>query len=446
MTIEELLDDMDYSYSKDDICYSGFRIKIFPNDLQKKEIFAIFDASDWCYNKTIELYDKDNPISWYSMIPLVKAELKQNDQHKHLTDNIMRYAIKRFYDGINYMYKCGHGYPSKKDYPYQTHRSFQFRTDRMRIGDDFVKVEHVTGDIKTGYNHIPLKTDTISSKQDHLTYYRAMVSYDGIDFWFSVNIEYPHEITTIFKKTPEKTDPIGIDVGIKISAMCSNGWKFHTPMDEKRVKRVSRIDAKLSKNHKNPAMALSEETGIPYDQIPKSKNTIKLEKRRLKDLRKTANKKNSEIHEFTAHLVKENPMAIVMENFSVMEMYRDLSSTELCRILQAQCLYKIKQYTLYKCRRSGIPFVTADRNYPSTKRCSKCGNMDQNLMVLDSSRDRQFHCRKCGLVIDRDLNASINLRDIVLDPNLYDYIYKIEYGGHTFIRKSHKEEIKEEIE
>ena len=71
MTIEELLDDMDYSYSKDDICYSGFRIKIFPNDLQKKEIFAIFDACDWCYNKTIELYDKDNPISWYNMWPLV---------------------------------------------------------------------------------------------------------------------------------------------------------------------------------------------------------------------------------------------------------------------------------------------------------------------------------------------------------------------------------------
>ena len=443
MTIEELLDDMEYSYYEGDISYSGFKIKIFPNDLQKKEIFAIFDACDWCYDKTIELYDKDNPISWYKMIPLVKAELKQNEQHRHLTDSIMRYAIKRFYDGLNFMYKRGQGYPLKKEENKSTYRSFQSRSDRLRIGEDFIKVEHVSGLIRTGYNHIPLKYNGNSPKQDHLTYYKATVSYDGLDFWFSVSIEYPHEITTIFKKTPEKTDPIGIDVGIKISAMCSNGWKFHTPMDEKRVKRVSRLDARLARNHKNPAMALSEETGIPYEEIPKSKNTIKLEKKRLKDLRKTANKKNSEIHEFAARLVKENPMTIVMENFSVENMCRSVNSVDFCRELYAQCLYMMKHHIRYKCRRAGIPFVTADKSYPSTKRCSKCGNMDQNLMVIDSSRDRKFHCRKCGLVIDRDLNASYNLRDIVLDPNLYKYIYRIDYKGHRFTRKSHKEEIEE---
>lgn len=442
MTIEELLDDMEYSYSKDNICYSGFKVKIFPNDLQKKEIFAIFDACDWCYNKTIELYDKDNPISWYKMIPLVKAELKQNEQHKHLTDSIMRYAIKRFYDGIDNMYNIGFGYPTKKENTNHIHKSFQVRTDRMRIDDNFVKVEHVTGEILIGYNHIPLKPYGRSSNQDYLVYYRAMISYDGLEFWFSVNIEYPHELITIFKKTPEKTDPIGIDVGVRISAMCSNGWKFQTPMDEKRVKRVNRLNTRLNRNHKKPAMQLSEETGTPYEEIPKSKNTIKLEKKILKDLRKTANKKKSEIHEFTAHLVKENPVAIVMENFSVTEMAKN-KSTDFCRELYAQCLYMIKKFTLYKCRRAGIPFVTADKSYPSTKRCSKCGNMDQNLMVIDSSRDRKFHCHKCGLVIDRDLNASINLRDIVLDPILYDYIYKIEYKGHTFTRKSHKEEIEE---
>lgn len=440
MTIEELLDDMEYSYDEDGLKYSGFKIKIFPNDLQKKEIFAIFDACDWCYNKAMELYDYDNPISWVDMWPLVKSELKQNDQHKHLTDGIMKFAIMRFYNGLNKMYNYGFGYPIKKENTYHNHKSFQVRTDRLRIGDNFVKVEHVTGEIKTGHNHIPLKPYGKSSTHEHLTYYRATISYDGIDFWFSVNIEYPHEIITLFKKTPEKTDPIGIDLGIKISAMCSNGWKFHTPMDEKRVKRVSRIDTRLARNHKNPAMALSEETGIPYEEIPKSKNTIKLEKRRLKDLRKTANKKKSEIHEFTAHLVKENPMAIVMENFSVKEMAKNMP-TDFCRELYAQCLYMIKDFTCSKCKRAGIPFVTAYKHYPSSKRCSKCGNMDTDYMTLDHSRDRKFHCHKCGLVIDRDLNASYNLRDIVLDPNLYDYIYKIEYGGHTFTRKSHKEKI-----
>lgn len=442
MTIEELLDDMECSYDKGHTYYSGFRVKIFPTELQKKEIFAIIDACDWCYNKAIDIFNQYYPdkITWNKMNKLVKAELKQNEQHKHLTDNIMKYTTKSFYEALNYM-KYGKGFPNKKPHETSTVRSFQFRTDGMRIGKDFVKVEHVSGEVRIGYNHIPLKTHSANARQDHLTYYRARISYDGLDFWFSVNIEYPNEIITLFKLTPEKTDPIGIDVGIKISAMCSNGWKFHTPMEDKRVKKVEMLDAKITKNHKNPAMALSEETGIPYDQIPKSKNTIKLEKKRLKILKKISNIKDSAVHEFTTRLVRENPMAIVMENFSIEGMCRGKGS-KFCKLLYAQCLFKIKHYLRYKCRRSDIPFVTADGQYPSTRRCSRCGNMDIEFVTIDNYRDRKFHCHKCGLVIDRDLNSSYNLRDIVLDPNLYQYIYRIDYRGYTFKRKSEEEENK----
>lgn len=435
MEIEELLNDMEYSYDKGHIYYSGFRVKIFPDDLQKKEIFAIFDACDWCYNKAIDIFNEhcSEKISWTKMNKLVKDELKQNEQHKHLTDNIMKYTTKSFYEALNYM-KYGKGFPVKKPSEKNIVRTFQFRTDGMRIGEHFVKVEHVSGEIRIGYNHIPLKTHAANAKQDHLTYYRARISYDGIDFWFSVNIEYPHEIITLFKKTPEKTDPIGIDVGMRISAMCSNGWKFHTPMDEKRVKRVSKLDSKIAKKHKIPAMTLSEETGIPYKEIPKSNKTLKLERKRLEYLRKTSNIKDSAIHEFTTKLVRENPRAIVMEKFSVEDMCRGKSS-KFCKELYAQCLYKIKQYILYKCRRSAIPFVTADGQYPSTRRCSNCGNMDPNYVTVDNYRDRKFHCHKCGFVANRDFNAACNLRDIVLDPKLYKYIFRIDYKGHTFKRK-----------
>lgn len=439
MTLEELLEDMEYSYDVDEsLSYSGFKIKIFPTEEQREQIFTNFDIFDWCYNRALELHDTDNELTPREIVNTIKMELKSHPTLNNYTDSIIRLSVANYFDALDrskHVKGCSNPIPKE---PRMVGRVYQFKTETLRIGKDFVKLENVKDVVRTGYNNIPEKRKTAYSREGHLVYYRATVKYDGIDFWFSVNIKYPNNIVTIFKKTPEKTDPIGIDVGMKISAMCSNGWKFHTPMDEKRVDRVSNIDRWLSIHHKDPALELSELADIPYNDIPKSNNVKKMEKKRLKELRKTDNKKDSAIHEFTSQLIKENPRAIVMENFSVTDMAKG-KPTDFCRELYAQCLYKIKEYTCYKCKRSGIPFVTADRNYPSTKRCSGCGNMDTEYMVIDSSRDRKFHCHKCGLVIDRDLNASYNLRDIVLDPNLYKYIYKIEYKGHTFIRKSDKE-------
>lgn len=436
MTLEELLEDMEYSYDVDEsLSYSGFKIKIFPTEEQRKQIFTNFDIFDWCYNRALELHDTDNELTPREIVNTIKMELKSHPTLNTYTDSIIRLSVANYFDALDrskHVKGCSKPIPKE---PRMVGRVYQFKTETLRIGKDFVKLENVKDVVRTGYNNIPEKRKTAYSREGHLVYYRATVKYDGIDFWFSVNIKYPNNIVTIFKKTPEKTDPIGIDVGMKISAMCSNGWKFNTPMDYRRVKRVERLDSLITKAHIEPALELSYKTGIPYHKIPKSGKVTKKQKKKIKTLRKIANRKDSAIHEFTAHLIKENPTAIVMENFSVEEMCKG-KSEEFCKELYAQCLFKIKHYTRYKCKRAGIPFVTADKSYPSTKRCSKCGNMDINLMVIESSRDRKFHCRNCGLIIDRDLNASCNLRDIVLDPSLYKYIYKIEYKGHTFKRKS----------
>ena len=59
----------------------------------------------------------------------------------------------------------------------------------------------------------------------------------------------------------------------------------------------------------------------------------------------------------------------------------------------------------YKCEFNGIEFIQVDRFYPSSKTCSCCGSIKKDLKL----KDREYKCDKCGLKIDRDYNASINL-------------------------------------
>ena len=63
----------------------------------------------------------------------------------------------------------------------------------------------------------------------------------------------------------------------------------------------------------------------------------------------------------------------------------------------------------YKCRREGVRLTVADRFYPSSKTCSNCGNVRGKLTL----RERTYKCEQCGLRIDRDLNAAINLAEYV---------------------------------
>ncbi|SKA89193.1 putative transposase [Caloramator quimbayensis] len=84
-----------------------------------------------------------------------------------------------------------------------------------------------------------------------------------------------------------------------------------------------------------------------------------------------------------------------------------LKNRKLSKSVQEQAFYEFKRQMEYKCELSGIKFILADRFYPSSKTCSRCGSIKDNL----SLSERVFVCDKCGYVIDRDLNASINLKN-----------------------------------
>lgn len=101
------------------------------------------------------------------------------------------------------------------------------------------------------------------------------------------------------------------------------------------------------------------------------------------------------------------PKRIVIEDLEVSKMLKDKRLSE--EIIE-QCFYKFREYLTYKCEEKGIELVVADKYYPSSKTCSCCGNIKKNLKLSD----RAYVCDKCGLIIDRDINAAINLMNYTI--------------------------------
>ena len=217
------------------------------------------------------------------------------------------------------------------------------------------------------------------------------VSFDGKYWYLSVGIEQElkqHELTT---------EIIGIDLGIRDTAILSNGKKYkniNKKVNIKRTKkRLKRLQKQVSRKYKN-----NKEGNRYY----KTANIVKLEKKIRLLHRKLANIRLNYNHQITTEIVKTKPSQIVIEDLNIKGM---MKNRHLSKAIAEQSLYKFTQLLTYKCELYGIKLVKANRFFPSSKTCSECGCVKTTLKLSE----RVYKCEECGSEIDRDLNAAINL-------------------------------------
>lgn len=196
----------------------------------------------------------------------------------------------------------------------------------------------------------------------------------------------------------ELTDEsMGIDVGVKDLAICSNGMTFKNINKTKRVKKLEmklrRLQRKVSRKY---------ELNKEGSRFAKTSNIIKIEKQIKLLHRKLANIRSNHSHQATNKIVKIKPSRVVMETLNIKGM---MKNKHLSKAIAQQGFYEFKRQLQYKCEFNGIEFVEADKWYPSSKTCSECGHIKSKL----SLSERTYICEECGCVIDRDYNASINL-------------------------------------
>ena len=259
--------------------------------------------------------------------------------------------------------------------------------------------------------------DDIESKHKFTS---PIIKHDG-KYWY-VSMIYRDDLVNKNQVTELTNEVIGIDLGIKTLATCSNGKSYKNINKSSKVKklekRLKRLQRQVSRKYemnkdKLRIYHLSKEgkpvktkSGMYKTSLLKTKNIIKLEKEIKLLIRRLKNISNTYVHTLTKEIVEQCPQEIVIEDLKVSNM---LKNKHLSKQISKANWYTIREILTYKCEDRGILLTIANTYYPSSQTCSNCGN---HLTKQDklSLKDRTFTCTECNSSLDRDLNASYNLK------------------------------------
>ena len=222
-------------------------------------------------------------------------------------------------------------------------------------------------------------------------YMNPRFTYDGLYWYVSVSIEVEdgNDISS--------RDGIGIDLGIKDLAVCSDGNTYENINKKQKVKKLEQRKRKLQRSISRRYE--KNKKGVSYC---KTSNIIKREKELLKVIKRLTNIRQNHRHQTTSAIVKRKPSFICIEDLDVSGM---MKNKHLSKAVQEQGFYEFRKQITYKSERNNIPLIIADRFFPSSKLCSCCGNIKKDLKLSD----RIYKC-ECGNIIDRDYQASLNLK------------------------------------
>ncbi|PHH99251.1 RNA-guided endonuclease InsQ/TnpB family protein [Fusobacterium polymorphum] len=206
------------------------------------------------------------------------------------------------------------------------------------------------------------------------------------------------EIEDTIKVTNINTKGLGIDLGIKDTAICSNGKVF------KNINKTIKIK-KLKKKLKREQRSMSRSIEYSKSKKIKLKELKNFNKKKLK-VQKIFYRLNCIRDDYNSKIVDEITRTklkyITIEDLKVSNM---IKNKHLSKAIQEQNFYSIRTKLINKCKERNIELRLVDIFYPSSKTCSCCGSVKKDLKL----NDRIYKCCNCGLEMDRDYNASINL-------------------------------------
>ena len=378
------------------------KVKLKPNNKQQTKMFQFVGAKRFAYNwaiaKELENYKNGGKFIQDTVLRKEFTQLKKHEEYKWLysiSNNVTKQAIKdacmsykRFFKGLSKPPK----FKSKK------HDRLSFYVDNIKIKftNTHVKLENIA--ISKKKNKAKLNWIRLCEKNKIPTdckYINPHVVFNGIDWYICVGIEYQDTEET------HTNDGIGIDLGIKDLAICSDGNTYKNINKTHKIKKLEKLKRRLQRRISKKY--LINKKGDSYN---KTSNIIKSEKRLLKLNHRLTNIRDNYLHQVTTEIINRKPMFITIEDLNVSGM---IKNRHLSKAVQQQKFYEFRRQLDYKCRWNNIELRIVDRYFPSSKLCSECGSIKKDLKL----NDRVYVCNECGNIIDRDYQASLNLRDCI---------------------------------
>jgi len=326
------------------------------------------------YNDTLALRkdawnERHENISYFSCYPYLKLWREETPDYKDINTQVLQdaqhrvdLALKGFFKRV----KSGGapGFPRFKSFG--RYNSISYTQHGFHVFDNYIYL-HKIGDIKVIF-HRPVEGDIkqINIKRTSTNKWFISIMCDNIPA----------------KNVPESIKSVGIDVGLETFAMLSDGLYFKTPKFEKNEKRnLSKAHTKFSRNLKN---AISRKK---YKRIA------------ARIYERISNKRENFIQQVSRYIVN-NYKNICFENLDIADM---IQGSHLAKSIKDASWGKLINYTTYKAEEAGRTVILVDPKNTSQV-CSKCGQIVSKDLSI-----RIHDCPNCGLKIDRDLNASINI-------------------------------------
>jgi putative transposase len=395
------------------LLFKTYKVRLLPNNKQQTRLLQTAGAARFAYNWAIA-YERQNYEAGGKFISdgdlrKVFTQLKKQEEYSWLntvSNEALKQAIKDACRAYERFFKKLSDKPKFK----MKHRSlpsFQGRQHSIEFTETHVKLEKIS--ISRKFNHQKLNWVRLAEKIRiplGVKYYNPRITFDGLHWWISVGVE---EQESTEKPT---NDGIGIDLGIKDLAICSDGNIYpninKTPKVKKLTKKLKREQRNLSQKFQdNVDHYIKKGKG----QAPVFKRSLSecknYQKQKLEVLRlhqKLANIQQNYLQQTTSEIINRKPKFIVLEDLNVEGMKKN---KHLSKAISEQKLAEFRRQITYKCEWSNIQLIVADRFFPSSKTCSCCGFVKKDLTL----KDRVYSCSECGNVIDRDYQAALNLRN-----------------------------------
>ena len=374
------------------------KVQLRPNNKQLTKLFEYARCSRFAYNWAIareqENYKQGNKFLYDNELRKEFTQLKKQEDYKwlnNISNNVAKQAIKDACNSYRNFFKGQSKYPKFKSKK-RSKPSFYQDNVKIKFTSTHVKIEGFSMNRKKNKQKLNwIKLCEKGRIPTNCKYMNPRITHDGLNWWLSVGVETEDNINI------PTNEGIGIDLGLKDLAVCSDGNTYKNVNKTQKVKKVEKRKRRLQRS-----ISRKYNMNKRGESYKKTSNIIKREKELLKVIKRLTNIRRNHLHQTTSEIIKRKPSFICIEDLNVSGM---MKNKHLSKAIQQQGFYEFRRQIEYKSAWNNIPVIIADRFFPSSKLCSCCGAIKKDLKLSD----RVYRC-DCGNIIDRDYQASLNLK------------------------------------
>ena len=363
----------------------AYKYRIYPTEEQKVLLAKTFGCCrfvyNWALNLKIQTYKQEKKsIGNVELTNRMKSELKtEHEWLSEVNSQSLQSALRNLDTAYKNFFRDTHavGFP-------------RFKSRKQK--QSFQCPQHCSVDFKKGTISIPKAKDipAVLHRKFKGMVKTVIVSMTPSGRYFA-SVLVDTAILELPASAIQGNATLGIDLGIKSLAVCSDGHTFDNPKNLQRsLDRLKLLQKRLSRKQKGSA----------------NRNKARIRVARLQE--HIANCRKDNLHKITHALTHDSQVrTLCMEDLNVKGMQRN---HHLAQAVGDASFGTFLTMLEYKCRWYGVNLIKIDRFAPSSKTCGQCGYVYKGLKLSE----RSWICPECGTHHDRDFNAACNIKEFGL--------------------------------